>query len=35
MLELAEELDITLIKSRYSLFKVSGILYNAGIKPLY
>ena len=35
MLELAEELDITLIKSKYSLFKVSGILYNAGIKPLY
>ena len=35
MLELAEELNITLIKSRYSLFKISGILYAAGIKPLY
>ena len=35
MLELAEELDITLIKSRYSIFKISGILYQAGIKPLY
>ncbi|MBO7547643.1 MAG: hypothetical protein J6T07_04275 [Bacteroidales bacterium] len=35
MLELAEDSDITIIKSRYSLFKLSGILYNAGIKPLY
>jgi predicted transcriptional regulator len=35
MLELAEELDITLIKSRYSIFKISGILYGAGIEPLY
>ena len=35
MLELADELGITLIKSRYSLFKISGILYAAGIKPLY
>ena len=32
---LAEELDITLIKSRYSIFKISGILYGAGIEPLY
>ena len=35
MLELAEELDITLIKSKYSVFKISGILYGAGIQPLY
>ena len=35
MLELAEELDITLIKSKYSVFKISGILYGAGIEPLY
>ena len=35
MLELAEELDITLIKSRYIIFKISGILYGAGIEPLY
>ena len=35
MLELAEDSDITIIKSKYSLFKISGILYNAGIKPLY
>ena len=35
MLELAEDADITIIKSKYSIFKLSGILYNAGIKPLY
>ena len=35
MLELAEEMDITLIKSKYSIFKISGILYGAGIEPLY
>ena len=35
MLELAQDLDITLIKSKYSIFKISGILYGAGIKPLY
>ena len=27
--------NITIIKSKYSIFKLSGILYNAGIKPLY
>jgi predicted transcriptional regulator len=35
MLDLAEEMDITLIKSKYSIFKISGILYGAGIEPLY
>ena len=35
MLELAVDADITLIKSKFSIFKISGILYNAGIKPLY
>ena len=35
MLELAEDSDITIIKSKYSVFKISAILYNAGIKPLY
>ena len=34
MLELAQDLDITLIKSKFSIFKISGILYQAGIKPL-
>ena len=35
MIELAEESDLTLIKSKYSLFKLSGILYDAGLQPLY
>ena len=35
MLELAVDNDITIIKSKYSIFKISGILYAAGIKPLY
>ena len=35
MLKLAKEAVITIIKSQYSIFKISGILYNAGIKPLY
>lgn len=35
MIELATDSDITLIKSKYSLFKLSAILYNAGMKPLY
>lgn len=35
MLELAEDSGITIIKSRYSVFKISGILYDAGIEPLY
>lgn len=35
MIELAQDNDITIIKSKYSIFKLSGILYGAGIKPLY
>ena len=35
MLELAEDSDITIIKCKYSIFKISGILYGAGIQPLY
>lgn len=35
MLQLAEENEITIIKSKRSLFEITGILYNAGLKPLY
>jgi predicted transcriptional regulator len=35
MLALAEDIDITIIKCKYSIFKISGILYGAGIAPLY
>lgn len=35
MIDLANESNIVLLKSSYSLYRVSGILYNEGIKPLY
>lgn len=35
MIELAQENEIVLIQSRYSLYKISGMLYEAGIKPVY
>ncbi|MDF1570928.1 MAG: hypothetical protein P1P82_04865 [Bacteroidales bacterium] len=35
MIRLAESSDIVLIKSAYSLFRISGLLYEAGIKPIF
>lgn len=35
MIDLATENDITLVKSDYSLFRISGILYEAGLKPIF
>ena len=35
MVELAEDNDMVLISSSYSMFRAVGILYEAGIKPLY
>jgi len=35
MIDLANESNIVLLKSSYSLYRVSGILFNKGIKPLY
>lgn len=35
MIELADENDMVLIECGYSMFKTSGLLYNAGLKPLY
>ena len=35
MVELAEDNDMVLICSTYSMFKTCGILYQAGMKPLY
>ena len=35
MIRLAEESEIILMKCCYSLFKISGILYEAGIKPIF
>lgn len=35
MIDLARDADIILIKSSYSLYRISGLLYEAGIKPVY
>lgn len=35
MVALAGESGITLMKCAYSLFRISGILYGAGIKPVF
>ncbi len=35
MIEIAEDNDMVIIKTSYSSFRTSGILYNNGIKPVY
>jgi predicted transcriptional regulator len=35
MIELAVENEMVLIECRYSMFKTSGMLYAAGIQPVY
>ena len=35
MLELAQEADMALITCSFSMFKTAGILYSAGLKPVY
>ncbi|MCK9219995.1 MAG: DRTGG domain-containing protein [Bacteroidales bacterium] len=35
MIRIARENKMIIIQSPYSMFKVSGILYNAGIKPVF
>ncbi len=35
MVELASENGILIIISKFSMFKCSGILYSAGLKPVY
>ena len=35
MVELADESGMVLICTQYSMFKTCGILYQAGMKPLY
>lgn len=35
MLEIAEENDMIIVQTRCSLYKTSGILYEAGINPIY
>lgn len=35
MLELAADNDMLIISSPFSMFKCAGILYSAGLKPIY
>ena len=35
MVELAEDNDMVLIATSYSMFKTCGLLFDAGIQPLY
>ena len=35
MIELAQENEIILIECRYSVFKTCGLLFQAGVKPIY
>lgn len=35
MLDLAEDNDMVILSSSYSMFKVCGMLYEAGVKPLF
>ena len=35
MIELAEDNDMVLLATSYSMFKTVGLLYEAGIQPLY
>ena len=35
MIKLAEESSITLITSPYSMYRASGVLFQAGLKPLF
>jgi predicted transcriptional regulator len=35
MIRLAKENQMVLIECEYSMFKTSGLLYQAGIKPIY
>jgi predicted transcriptional regulator len=35
MIELANDNDILLMRTKYSLYRTSGVLYNAGLKAVY
>ncbi len=35
MVELARELDIVILECRYSVFKTCGLLYQAGVQPIF
>ncbi|MCR4828354.1 MAG: hypothetical protein K5864_02720 [Bacteroidales bacterium] len=35
MIELAEENDMVIISTKYSMFKTCGLLWDAGLKPIF
>ena len=35
MVELAKECNIAILQSKQSMFKVCGLLYEAGLEPIY
>jgi len=35
MIELAEDLGITLMSTRFSMYRAAGVLYQAGLKPVF
>ena len=35
MIELAEDNDMVLVECEYSMFKACGMLYSAGLKPIF
>ena len=35
MIELAEDNDLTIIESPFTTFRISGLLYDAGLQPFY
>lgn len=35
MIELARDCEITLIESPYSIFRISGLLFQQGVKPIF
>jgi len=35
MVKMADQRNIVLLKSSFSIFKISGLLYKAGIKPIF
>ena len=35
MLELAQENDMVIMSTNFSMFRAAGVLFNAGLKPVY
>jgi hypothetical protein len=35
MIKLAQENNIAILECEYSMYKASGLMYNAGLQPVY